>query len=85
MGQIDKTVEARNEAVNHPSHYTWLKEQVGIEPIDICQLFNFNLGNVLKYVMRAGRKDDAIQDLEKAAVYLKKEIERLKKLAGEQE
>lgn len=41
---------------------------------------NFNLGNVIKYIWRAGLKgqDVSIQDLEKAAWYLKDEIERRK-------
>lgn len=40
---------------------------------------NFNLGNVIKYTARAGKKDDIIQDLEKAKQYLKFEIKALKK------
>lgn len=36
---------------------------------------NFALGNVLKYVCRAGKKDDALEDLKKAAWYLNNEIE----------
>ena len=65
------------EAVDHPSHYTYMKDKTGIEPIDICENLNFNLGNVIKYVLRAGYKDDIIQDLSKAAWYLDREIKRL--------
>ena len=64
------------EMINHPSHY-----QGKIEVIDYIEDkdFNFNLGNVIKYVSRAGKKDDVIQDLKKAEWYLKREIERLEK------
>ena len=74
-----------NERVEHPSHYTWLKDLCGIEVIDITRHLNFNLGNVLKYVLRSGRKaeqgisvdDKAIEDLKKARFYLDDEIKRL--------
>ena len=63
------------EVVNHPRHYTWLK---GIEVIDITEQLNFNLGNVLKYVLRCDHKhsDNGITDLRKAAFYLAREIAR---------
>lgn len=75
------------DMVNHPPHYTWLKEKCGIEVIDITRHFNNNLGNVLKYVLRHGHKfeqgmstkEKAVQDLEKAMFYLKDEIDKLKK------
>lgn len=65
-------------AVNHPSHYNRGK----IEVIDFIedQNLNFNLGNTVKYVCRAGYKDDIIQDLQKAAWYLQHEIDRLQSL-----
>lgn len=74
-----------NERVEHPSHYTWLRELCGIEVIDITRHLNFNLGNVIKYVLRSGRKeeqgisvdDKAIEDLKKARFYLDDEIKRL--------
>ena len=72
--------------VNHPSHYSWLKDKCGIEPIDIIRYFDFNLGNALKYIMRCNHKSDtnmsdkekAIEDLEKAIFYLKDEINLIK-------
>ena len=89
---MDKeTPVTTNEAVNHPSHYVWLKKFCGIEPIDITRHLNFNLGNSIKYILRAGKKpimdnelsDDfksaAIQDLKKAIWYLNDEIERIVK------
>jgi hypothetical protein len=69
-------VEKQHDEVNHPSHYTWLPN--GVEVIDITELFNFSLGNALKYIMRAGHKhDEPLTDLRKAAWYINREIERL--------
>ena len=65
------------DAVNHPSHYTQGKYEV----IDVIEDWNlgFNLGNAIKYIGRAGHKDDIVQDLEKAKWYIEREIKRLKK------
>lgn len=62
--------------VFHPSHYTHGK----YEAIDVIEdwKLNYNLGNVLKYVCRAGKKDDIVQDLEKAKWYIDREINRIK-------
>jgi hypothetical protein len=56
-----------------PNHY---KQKV--QPIDLIEAFdlNFNLGNVVKYVSRAGRKGDTLEDLEKAFYYLKREMQK---------
>ena len=64
------------EQVNHPSHY-----QQGIEPIEVIESWdlNFNLGNVIKYTLRAPYKGKEIEDLEKAKWYWEREIIRLKK------
>ena len=64
------------EKVNHPRHYN--RHPSGIECIEIVRHMNFNLGNAVKYIWRAGLKDtDAeIQDLEKAVWYLNDEIQR---------
>ena len=66
-----------NDPVNNPAHY----KSGGIEVIDVIEAFgldsNFRLANVIKYVLRAGRKGDALQDLEKAAWYLDREIDKL--------
>lgn len=60
--------------INHPSHYT----QGDIEVIDYIEdkKLGYRLGNVVKYVSRAGHKDDAIKDLKKARWYLNREIEK---------
>ena len=62
---------------NTPPHY-----QGSIQPIDLinAQELNFNLGNVVKYVCRAGKKEgeNTLSDLEKAKDYINFEIERVK-------
>jgi hypothetical protein len=66
------------DVVNHPPHY----KAGGIETLDFIEAkdLNFRLGNVVKYVSRAGRKPDSdpLKDLEKAAFYLKREIDARK-------
>lgn len=61
------------DMVNHPLHY-----QHGIEPIDYIEShnFNFNLGNVIKYVSRAPYKEAELEDLKKAKWYLEREIKK---------
>lgn len=68
----------RNDAVNHPAHYTLGRIEV-IEAIEDWTL-NYHLGNVVKYVARCDLKGKPIEDLEKAAWYLRREIERRKEL-----
>jgi len=65
-----------NNPVNHPEHYT--QHPSGIECIQITEHMNFNLGSAVKYIWRADLKLNVIQDLEKAAWYLAREIERRK-------
>lgn len=60
--------------IDHPPHYTFGKHEV-IDIIEDWQL-NFHLGNAVKYIARAGRKGDALEDLRKAAWYLDREIKR---------
>lgn len=73
-------IDKENDNVNHPSHYTWLKELCGIEVLDITRHLDFNTGNAVKYLLRAGRKDPkkTIEDLEKAIFYIKDKINMLK-------
>lgn len=68
---------ATPDNVNHPSHYTRGKIEVWDFIID--QDLNYLIGNVVKYVCRAGEKDPAkhIEDLEKAKAYLNREIKRV--------
>jgi hypothetical protein len=65
-----------HDPVNSPAHYTAYE---GLEVIDLTEQLNFNRGNAVKYICRAGLKDKAteIQDLEKAAWYIDREIKRI--------
>ncbi|RCS59742.1 DUF3310 domain-containing protein [Parvibium lacunae] len=67
------------DAVNHPSHYT--EHPSGVECIQITEHMNFCVGNAIKYLWRAGRKEQAahIEDLKKARWYIDREILRLEK------
>lgn len=63
------------DMVNEPPHY---KTDSGLEAIDVIGSFfreNYNLGTVFKYIARAGKKWNTIEDLKKARWYLDKEIE----------
>lgn len=79
--------KAHDDKVNHPSHYTWLKDLCGIEVIDITRHMDFNLGNSIKYILRSGHKKEegytdkqkTIEDLKKAIWYLNDEINMLQK------
>lgn len=53
--------------------------------IDICKDYelNFNRGNVIKYVVRAGKKQDELKDLRKALDYIKREITYLEQKQAE--
>lgn len=65
------------DVVNHPKHYT--SDPSGVECIAITRHRNFNVGNAIKYLWRAGIKDDKkqIEDLKKAVFYINDEIKRL--------
>ena len=84
IDEVEETISAEDK-VNHPSHYTWLKQLCGIEVIDITRHMDFDLGNVVKYVLRAGHKSEKgysdkekqIEDLKKAQFYINDEIKRL--------
>ena len=56
------------DMINHPDHYT--QAGVMLEPIDVLRYAPFDLGNCLKYILRAGHKNDKLEDLEKAERYL---------------
>lgn len=69
------------DAVNNPAHYGGKDNPYEtIKVIHAWQL-GFNLGNTVKYISRAGKKDGAklVEDLRKAAFYLNYEIEMLEK------
>lgn len=63
-----------NDKVNNPSHYT--SHPSGVECIELTEHLNFNRGNALKYVWRHQLKNANKEDLQKAAWYIMREIER---------
>lgn len=71
--------------VNHPKHYT--SDPSGVECIDIVRHRNYNIGNAIKYLWRAGLKneDKHIEDLKKAIFYITDEIKRLEGHYGKTE
>lgn len=56
-----------------------------VDVIDFCKMYdmNFNRGNIVKYLARAGKKDNELDDLRKALNYLLREIEYHEKLQEE--
>jgi hypothetical protein len=65
------------EAVNHPQHYWGENNQYeAIKVIEAWEL-DFCLGNTVKYISRAGKKDNIVQDLKKAKWYLERKIAQL--------
>ena len=75
--------EQKTDNVNHPSHYN--SHPSGIECIEIARHHNFNIGNTIKYLWRAGLKseegmedtDKQVEDLKKAIWYIQDEIKRI--------
>lgn len=79
-----ETANKKTEQVSHPSHYAWLKDLCGVEPLDICRHLDFNTGNAIKYLLRKdkvnGNKtktEKRIEDLRKAVFYIQDEIKLL--------
>ena len=71
------------DAVNHPSHYT--SHPSGVECITITRHYCFAIGNAIKYLARAGRKDPGaeLEDLRKARWYVDREIALVESRAQE--
>ena len=67
------------EYINHSQHYGGIDNPFELIKVIEHYELNFMLGNSIKYILRAGKKDDKIQDLEKALFYLQREITNLKK------
>lgn len=76
--RINKAIREKQK-VDHPDYY----KRGGIEAIDVIEAWGlgFNLGNVIKYVTRAGLKDKSkeVEDLKKADWYLRREISRVER------
>lgn len=77
--RIGEKRDARPDMVNNPPHYARLNPQ----PIDVIEAWrlDFHRAQVLKYISRAGVKDPnkELEDLEKAAFYLNRRINQLRK------
>ena len=72
----DLAAKALNDLINKtPLHY----QTNSIDVIDFCKLYNlnFNLGNIVKYACRVGKKDNDIEDLKKVIDYAQREIKFL--------
>ncbi len=61
-----------SDPVNHPQHYECERRTIQVEPIDLCECFDFCLGNALKYIIRAPHKGHQLEDLRKAQWYLRR-------------
>ncbi len=70
--EVHFPITMESDPVNHPEHY----KTGGIETIDFIEAksLGYNLGNVVKYITRSDHKGDKLQDLQKAAWYLNREI-----------
>lgn len=76
---VDYSKKKTEEMVNNPAHYGGKDNP--FEAIKVIEAWNcnFNIGNAVKYLSRAGKKDKTEQDLQKAIWYINREIENLKK------
>lgn len=81
---VNESANRKVEQVSHPSHYAWLKDLCGVEPLDICRNLDFNTGNAIKYLLRKDKMDGnktktekRIDDLRKAVFYIQDEIKLL--------
>lgn len=85
IGYVDKNVktEKNEDVVNRPKHYTDGK----IEPIEFIEdkKLGFCLGNAIKYIARAGKKDPTkeVEDLKKARWYIERRIKEIEEASGE--
>lgn len=66
------------DSVTGPAHYLAGREYEPRKVIEDWDL-GFYLGNTVKYIARAGRKNDRLEDLRKAKQYLEWEIEKIEK------
>ena len=77
--EFDEFMNTVKEMVDHPLHYGGENNQYeAIKVIEAWDL-DFHLGNTVKYISRAGKKDKELQDLKKALWYLERKIKNLEK------
>lgn len=65
FGSLDRVV--------HPDHYN--VGRIEVWDAIVAWKLDFLLGNVIKYVARAGHKENRVEDLRKAEQYIEKAIE----------
>jgi len=78
FGSPDLTNEAPAtsvDMVNHPPHYSGY---AGFEVIDVVEQLDYLRGTAVKYIMRAGKKWNAVEDIDKAIWYLTRYRDKLK-------
>jgi Protein of unknwon function (DUF3310) len=78
-GIIEVSYLVASDAIDHPSHYGGDATYEAIKVIEAWDC-GFHLGNCLKYISRAGKKNDELEDLKKAQWYLERKIKQLEKL-----
>jgi hypothetical protein len=76
--EFNRQESKKTERVDHPTHYGG--EDNPYEAIKVIEAWKlgFNLGNAIKYISRAGKKEDILEDLEKSNWYINREIKKLK-------
>jgi hypothetical protein len=79
LNSLPAEIAKKEQAVDHPAHYGGADNTYeAIKVIEAWEL-GFCLGNVVKYISRAGKKGNRLEDLKKAQWYLAREIEKLNK------
>lgn len=71
---VERRIDPTGSAVDHPNHYGGKDNPYECIKVIEAWGLGFNLGNLLKYVSRAGKKDSLVEDLKKARWYLDREI-----------
>lgn len=75
-GRWDIRIPEKSDRVNHPYHYGGDTTYEAIKVIEAWGA-DFCIGNTLKYLSRAGKKNDELEDLKKAQWYLERKIKQL--------
>lgn len=68
--------ETKKDNINHPP---WYKTEYGFEAADVIEAFKLDYltGSAVKYILRAGKKDDEAEDIKKAIWFLQRKLKRL--------
>lgn len=74
---VSRETAQRDEAVDHPAHYGGADNPYEVIKVLEAWDLGFHRGNVVKYIARAGRKGDEVEDLKKASWYLQRRIQQI--------